>query len=468
MAVSTKIPGGIYSGGAVVVNSEPIAQMYEQYTQRAMARDQALDNYFRDLNKTVNPAGMRNQDIPAYIQKQKDWNQFYMQNKQAIKNPRLDNGKAYSEYQGRYNDMINHIDQSKNAAKMSDELSKARLNPQLGYIFDDNEVMDKIHQHDLPLTDPNHKNLSIAELAIQPKPLSVKDMEDLNKTWTTGIKPVDTVTGTKVDPTTLDTITSYKRNYSTEDLQAVGNRAKYSYQLNRSLRSTTDKNLLNSPDAPQLNELYKSVYGKNAESPADLLAAQAIQNVQTQSTYDKRTPGSFEAKRRLEQLKQLNRNELIDRRHTYSQGDKQMDDVWVDTYANKLINDANKSDFQTFKIGGQDFYEKPVSLDPVVAKALARGGVEPDMVTVGKNNSIRGIYYSYDKNKTLANGKPNPDYGKPLGIDEDLSRNVFSPEQLKLAISGKTQSAKQRAQEMQPNTGQQQFVVPKTHKGMLD
>lgn len=470
---TSKLPGGIYSGGDVQVSTQPIANMYSQFMQHQIARDEALDNYFRDQNKTVNPAGMRNQDItgtasvPGLTQKQSDWQQFYQQNKQPIKNPKLDNGKAYTEYESRHRDIINYIDQSKNAAKTTDELSKAKLNPQLGYIFDDNEIMGKIHQHDLPLNDPNHKDLSLAELSIQPKPLDTKEWEGLNKSFTQGLKPKSNVVGSKVDPATLDTVTTYKDEFSPEDLQTIGNRAKSNYQLDRRVRSTVDKNLLNSPNAPQLNDIYKQTYGKNAETPADLLAAQAIQNATTGGNRDVRTPGSFESKKLLQEMRDASLEKRIKMRFKFQQMGKAMDDVWVENHVQKQIADAEKNDFQKFTIGGQELYEKPMNLDPVTAKALARNGVEPDMVTTTNKGGVRGIYYKYDNQKTLANGKPNPDYGKPQGIDEDLSRNVFSPEQLKLAISGKTESAKQRAQEM--NTGQQQqTIIPHTHKGMLD
>src|SRR5690606_2592588 len=100
------IPSGLYSEGAVVFDTQPFANLYNQFIARKQAKDEALDNYFRDFGKNITPAGMRNQDIPVLTSKNNEWRQFYQQNKNAIMNPRLDGGKAYSEYMSRYQDQL--------------------------------------------------------------------------------------------------------------------------------------------------------------------------------------------------------------------------------------------------------------------------------------------------------------------------------------------------------------------------
>src|SRR5690242_15509022 len=160
--MATGLPTNIYSGGAVVLNTQPLATMYQQYAAHRQAKEDALDNYFRDLGKNITPAGMRSQDVPGLTQKTNQWQQFYQQNKSAILNPRLDNGKAYSEYMSRYQDQLAYIQQSKDALKTTDELNKTRLNPQTSFILDDPTIIDQIHQHDLPIGDPNRKEINLA------------------------------------------------------------------------------------------------------------------------------------------------------------------------------------------------------------------------------------------------------------------------------------------------------------------
>lgn len=438
------LPSNLYSGGAVVFDSQPIADMYTRFNQRQMARDEALDDYFRNLNKNINPAGMRNQDVEGLTSKSNEWNQFYVQNSKAIKNPKLDGGKALTEYQSRYQDMLNYINQSKNATKISADLAKAKLNPNLGYMFEDDEILNQIQEHDKPLTDPTHKLLNINELSIQPKPLDLKEIGAIQKNALAGLKPSEEVESIDVDPKTLDTITTVKKKYSPEDLQAIGNRWKSYYQLDRRVRSTADKNILNAPNAAELSEIYRSVYGRPAETPADLLAAQGILNAQTEGTFQKRTSGSLEQKRLLEGMRQANRKQMVDYRAKAKAEGKAMENAWVQTYMDKVLADAGSAGDRLITIRGEQTREKEIEVDPIIAKALKRDKFEPDRVTVTSDGRIRGIYYQYDKD-----GKIKKHNGANV-IDEALSSQTITPEQLKLAISKQAQSATQRAAEMQP------------------
>jgi hypothetical protein len=451
--MATHNPSALYTGGAVTASTQPLASLYHQYASRKMARDEALDDYFRNLNKNINPAGVRQQDVEGLMQKTNEWNGFYQQNKQAIKNPKLDNGKALSEYQSRYQDQLAYIEKSKGAASTSKELARAKLNPQMGYMFDDDEILGHIQEHDKPLNDPTHKSIDIAQLNIQPKPIDLKEWQALQKSSTAGLKPSETVDKIEVDPKTLDTITTVKKSYSPEDLQAIGNRYKSMYQLDRRVRATTDKNLLNPANAGELNDVYKSVYGKNAETPADLLAAQGIQNAQTEGTIQKRTSGSLESKRLVEGMRQANRKDMVDYRQAAKRAGDAYDNLWVGEYVGKLMEDGKKGQEWDLDFKGNKTRERLVTTDPVIASALVRSGQEPDRVTVTPDGKIRGIYFQYKKDKDGNTTAVKDAKGRNL-IDETLSSELLSPEQVKLALSKKTQSAKQRAEEMQAGGGE--------------
>jgi hypothetical protein len=440
--MALNIPNNLYSEGAVVFDSQPLANMYHQYTMRAQARDEALDDYFRNLNKTINPAGVRNQDIEGLTKKQNEWTQFYQQNKNAIKNPRIDNGKAYAEYQSRLQDMHNYIAQSKNASAISEDMAKARLDPNKGFMFEDDEVITKIGEHDKPLTDPTHKTLNIQELSIQPKPIDVKEWQAMQKSAAAGLKPSEEVEGISVDPATFDTVTKVRKKYSPEDLQAAGNRMKSFYQLDERVRRSANKNLLNSPNAAELNEVYKSVYGKNAETPADLLAAQTIQGLQTEGTFEKRTPGSLEQKKFLERLKQSGRKELLGMRQQYKQMDKAQEGLWLDTYIGEMKRESElgpkgKYTYPT----GQVVRESQIPVDALTAKALAREGSEPQAIRITDDGKIRPIFYQI-KDKQFVK-LPNGEYAVDEVLSQPISMNTF-----KLNLSKHTQTAKQRAAEM--------------------
>lgn len=442
---------GLYTGGAVVADTSPLAQMYHQFTMKQMARDEALDDYFRNLNKSINPAGVRNQDIEGLTKKQGEWQQFYQQNKQAIKNPRIDNGKSLTEYQSRYQDMLNYIQQSKNATAVSEDLAKARLDPNKSFMFEDDEVINKIGEHDKPLTDPTHKTLNIQELSIQPKPIDVKEWQAMQKSAAAGLKPSEEVEDIAVDPATMDTITTIKKKYSPEDLQAAGNRMKSLYQLDRCVRYSADKNLLNAPNAAELNEVYRNVYGRNAETPADLLAAQTIQGLQTEGTVQKRTAGSLEQKKFLEGLKQKNRQQLVQMRHQNKQMDKVQESVYLDRHLDTL-NEEAKTAKGKINFPGETFEESFVPVDPVISKAFEKQGAQPEYVSITKDGKYRPIYLEYGKD-----GKPLKDERGGFVVDEVLSQPM-TRQQAKYALSKYTQSPKQRAAEM--SSGQQGGAQP--------
>src|SRR4051812_34993698 len=109
------LPSNIYSGGAVTFNSQPYAAFYLNELQRKRAKDEALDNYFRDFNKSVNPAGMRTADIEGgWMDKVNGWQSYFQQNRQAIENPKLDKGKAYNQFMAMHNDLLADTQKSKN------------------------------------------------------------------------------------------------------------------------------------------------------------------------------------------------------------------------------------------------------------------------------------------------------------------------------------------------------------------
>lgn len=458
--MATVNPPALYTGGAAVFNSQPIAQMAHQYAMKKIARDEALDDYFRNLNKGINPAGVRNQDIEGLTKKQAEWTQFYQQNKNAIKNPKLDNGKSYTEYQSRYQDMLNYVNQSKNASATSEQLAKARLNPNLGYMFDDDEVVTKIGEHDKPLLDPTRKELNIQELSIQPKPIDLKELGTLQKNVMAGLKPSEKVTKVDIDPATYDTITTTKKEYSTEDLQAIGNRWKSYYQFDRRVRNMADKNLFNAPNAAELSEIYQKTFGKPAENPGDLLAAQGILNAQSEGEVQKRTPGSLQQKVFLENMKQADRKELINIRHKNKQMDKQMENMWIERYMQSFLEDAKDAPEWELNFKGNKTKERRVTLDPELAKALKRGSAEPDVVTITPEGKIRGIFYKFDDK-----GNPIKDKQGRFLIDETLSSEVLSPDQVKLALSKRTQSATQRATEMSAGEMEAEPQRPRQQKG---
>jgi hypothetical protein len=124
-------------GVAVDFSSKPTS-LYIDMQQKERARQEALDKYFMDYDKNINPAGMRSIDIDGLTQKQLEGKSFYYQNRKAIQNPMLDGGKAYTQFNKYHQEQLSGVAKSKKAAADELVLQKATLDSKKnGYVIDD-------------------------------------------------------------------------------------------------------------------------------------------------------------------------------------------------------------------------------------------------------------------------------------------------------------------------------------------
>lgn len=439
-----------YQAGAVVIDNRPYLQFFQQQMAQRQAKQDAMDNYFRDLGKNITPTGMRAQDVAGLTQKTNEWRQFYSQNKDAIMNPRLDNGKAYTEYMSRYQDQLAHIEESKQALKTTDELNKTRLNPQTSFILDDPGIVDKIHLHDLPIGDPRRQNLDIGTLAVPPKPWDIKDREAFSKYLTAGLQYNETPGTTQYLPG-FKTRTPITKSYSDDNLKVIGNRAMSAYDSDRALQFQTNgivKNVMNQPALhSQLNSAFRRVYGKDMETPKEVLAAQSILDENRQSIEYKEGEDMFGREKAMENLRFGHEKEL--------KKEGNVENSWVPQYIGQRMTEADaKEEIPIFEPGKlyHPTFVKEISPDPVLMKGLSREGIEPNRVYKTKDGKIWPIFWKY-KEDFDANGKKigtslaKDQLGNPE-IDWDLS-NKMDLDQAYLSLGYKGQTKKQLGGTMQ-------------------
>lgn len=425
--------GGLYTGGAVAVSSQPMANMYQQFVQRKMAQDDALENYFRDYGKNINPAGMRQQDVPGLLEKQNEWAKFYQQNKAAIKNPRLDNGTALTEYQGRYQDQLAYIDKSKQRVDVRKQMGQARLNPNLSYVFDDPEIVKQIEQDDLPLNDPNHKPIDIYQLNVQPKPFGAKERESFNKSVTAGLKPSENVKSITTDPKTLQDIVTYENSYSPQDLATIGNRARTFYQSDPSIKNYANKNLTNPAQFEQLNDVYQRVYGKPAETPADLFVAETIANSTTTGIKQKANAGSLAKSLYIEGVKQGNRKALVRMRHAYKLADeaekeKMTNGVYAEVEANAMKNPIKYKD-DNGKVTTNYLVDTTPDIQAIFAKKDSKGhDVQVDQVVFTPDGFVKGIVFKRVENDQRELELAPPNAKGEYEVDKNLTTKMLKNE----------------------------------------
>ena len=104
-----------YFKGVSVDTSKPF-NLAIQLEQKNQAKREALDKYFMDYERSINPAGMRSQDQDIVLKKLNENKQFYMQNRDRILNPSKYGADAQSRYMAGFKDILSDISKSKQAS----------------------------------------------------------------------------------------------------------------------------------------------------------------------------------------------------------------------------------------------------------------------------------------------------------------------------------------------------------------
>lgn len=147
-------------GVAIDIASKPI-NLAIQLEQKERAKQEALDKYLMDYEKTLNPNGMRQQDQNAFLSKLGEAKQYYLQNREKILNPAKYGAEYQSTYYAGLRNAQSLIGQSKQAAagdKITSQhfIAQKNLNAPDGYA----EAVEASH---LPINDPRYRPLDITQ-----------------------------------------------------------------------------------------------------------------------------------------------------------------------------------------------------------------------------------------------------------------------------------------------------------------
>lgn len=455
MAVGSVNP---WAAGAVLFDTRPFQAFYERQMLRQQAKQDALENYFKDLGKNVTSAGMRSQDVPVLLQKNKDWHQFYMQNKAAILNPKLDNGQAYSQYMSGYQDQLGLTNESKEEAKKNQELAKLRFNPDAKHIFDDPKFVEDKQLDDLPIGDPRRKRFDLLTAALPPKPIGVKELDAYNK-YLTGSIPFDKIPGQTEAIGGFKTKTPIYTQYSPENQMKIGANAADAYDTDRTWRNEAVKffnQITHDPiELDRYNKVYKSLYGNDIDTPREAWIAKGILDNNMKATEYKEGKDDWGMQQALMRMRHANAKELIRFKKEIDPSDANMNDLWVTTYVGKLKDEALSKQPSPYKYAsGKETNEYDIPVDPVLGKALSVGNVEPDAVRVDKDGKFRRIFYKryQDGDTDMPKGKAVGDIitgpGGKAAVDETLSRPQLTQDQIELALGKRALTGKQLNKQM--------------------
>lgn len=426
----------MYSQGSVVFDSRPHAQLYGQLLAKKQAQTEAFDEYIRNLNKNVNSAGLRNADRQVFDKKLADWQNYAMQNRDAIRNRK---GGADIEFQNKYQDILNLTARSKGLEDSKKPAIELLLKPEVRERLGE-DFIEEISAHDQPIykigkdgsiqENPDFRPLDYTKLNFSPKPFEqdkyFKQFED--------VKRMELPPQVVKDPKNLTQTVTTTSVFDDEAKDLIATRAVTDYMQNQSFKSVVDK--LNPAD---YNPIFKANYGHDIQSPADLAAAYTLKGLQQKVVTSKLEDDTFARQKQMQAIRQADAKELLNLRESIKKTDKATQDLWVDNYTDALKNEAMKGEKILFPGAPDVSYQ--VALDPVMTKGLIKGKSAPVKLLVTKDGKWIPIYYKTDEKGVVELD----DNDQPI-IDKKLSVPI-TDSQIKLSL-GKQAGVKQANMEM--------------------
>lgn len=261
-------------GVSIDISSKPVS-LAIQLRQRDIAKIDALDKYFMDYERSINPSGVRNVDADVFVKKLNDNKSFYLQNRDKILNPTKYGYEAQSQYMANFKDMVNLIDQSKQAAANEKVVNERIFNAvQQGKSLHDG-ILPLLDKQRLSIVDPNYSVFDANQLQFD-KPYNEKE-------FTTnvlgGLKfPEREVFIPEIvngKPTKLK-IKQTEAYLSEPIKKSIESAALNEYVSSPGTKKHFDNLMKNPKIVDAVTEKYKEVYKKDLSSPEDFVVGYAL------------------------------------------------------------------------------------------------------------------------------------------------------------------------------------------------
>lgn len=264
-----------YRGGNVAIDftSKPL-QLAINLKQREQAKAEAVDKYFKDYEKSLNPAGLSKAEVDVFAKKLKEVQEFGLKNKDKINNPSKYGYDAQSTLMAGFKDLQSYIEQGKQATaerkafkdyvnqaiksgkhvsdNYLDILNKAMLPVGAGYTPPDMTQVNVYDPHDdLVFTDKTWKGIDL------PGKIEVEEQVFNGK-------PTGRVKEVKVESITPEVASTYAQRARSYYRSNLGTQEQYN-QL------AQDRDFVN-----QMNPVYKKYFGTDIKTPEDLTVAYGL------------------------------------------------------------------------------------------------------------------------------------------------------------------------------------------------
>lgn len=267
------LPGNIYAGGAVTLNSTPYVQYYLQSKAREQAKKEAIDKFYMDMGKSLTPTGVYSNDIPLFIDKKNQWQQHAMDNKDILNNPRHPQyAEKVAENSYLYNDAASIPELSKSKVKNFEEYMSA-VKPNMKNVTEDTiEYGSKILA---PLG--QNAPLDLTRISYTPELFDAKNQDAFLKTAMSNVKPDRTFGEPKIDAKSHQVINPYTDAYSTEGKQKIATNAALVYDNDKAAQAYFENEFHeHDADYENFNKAFKEYFKRDIASPKDAAIGWAL------------------------------------------------------------------------------------------------------------------------------------------------------------------------------------------------
>jgi len=257
-------------GVAVDISSKPTS-LYIDIQNKERARTDALDRYFMDYDKNINPAGMKANDIDYLTQLQQESKGFYFQNKKAIQNPMIDGGKAYNQFVNYNKQQLALVSQSKDAAarsKVAQQSISAAKNK--GYVIGE-QTFNDLQANEAPVLSKGFKSWDASTFDAYEPFNAEKYTQQVYKGDRYLSKKDISVRQLKGKDILKEEI-----SFDPANMQAIETISKTNYDNNKGFRTQVEEISKNPTELQSLNPIFYKYKGKNIETLDDVATAFTI------------------------------------------------------------------------------------------------------------------------------------------------------------------------------------------------
>ena len=413
------------------------------------ARGEAMDKYFKDWEKQINPAGLGDKELAVFRDKLNQAQEYGIQNKRFIRKPSLDGFEANSTLTALYKDMQTYIDGAKQkTAKVKafkDEIDRYRAS---GKKISSN-VIDVLAAADQPYGSDGYKEPSFAEIKVfdpyNPKKFFNNSLDKVKLEEKDESKPIiDNGKNTGFDEKVTKLIAS------NQALQKIGNNAYDDFANDYGVTDHFEELFKNNKTlVDDLNPLFGAVYARQdantgqminpkIQSAGDLARAVAIANQEKEVITKRETVMNDEGK-----FKDWYRKHKITAATTASQnsaflkaialqGSRTLFNNTLTNYTTKEVIGPNKNlNKLNLPVTYTNAYKNTVEIPKTIAdEALMKSGLPYETKKIeltpifGRDANTGTIILAYPKVKSNGAITGEYDWQKAQDVTNDLSNTI--------------------------------------------